>query len=103
MKFNFWPFRTAQDDINELMDSIKEKAVVTPMEYPTMPTVETPRKKNEHYRIGWDSADEMVTLTLTPDGGFTTTLSMTPFECERMIRMLRATYESNETPTNEVH
>jgi len=101
MKFNFWPFRTAQDDVNELMDAIKKESVVTPKETPPMPPVVPPRPKNEYYRVGWDSNGDMVTLTLTPDGGFSTTLSLSPMECERMIRMLRSTYQDN-SPSNEV-
>lgn len=101
MKFNFWPFRTAADDVEELIDAIKEKSIVTPVEVPPMPPVIPPRPKNEYYRVGWDSNADMVTLTLTSDNGFSTTLSVSPIECERMIRMLRSTYDT-KTPSNEV-
>lgn len=101
MKFNFWPFRTAQDDVNELMDAIKKESTIPLKETPPMPAVQPPKKKDEYYRVGWNSNDNMVTLTLTPEGGWSTTLSLSPMECERMIRMLRSTYQV-ETPTNEV-
>jgi hypothetical protein len=102
MTFKFWPFRNHHDDVDEIIRSIKEKSVVTPIEYPPMPEVQAPRQKNEFYRVGWDSNSNMVTLTLTPDGGYSTTLSISPAECERMIRMLRSAYVEDETPTNEV-
>jgi hypothetical protein len=85
--FNF--FKSRQEHVEELMDAIKDSAyTVAPLEVPT------PEKKpsKDFYRVGWNEADQMVTLTLAPEGGFSTTLAITPDECERMIRMLRAAY-----------
>lgn len=49
-------------------------------------------KKLEHYRIGFDEGQQMVTLTLMTDSGTSMTLSMNVDACEKMIRMLRAAY-----------
>jgi hypothetical protein len=43
------------------------------------------------YRVGYHNTDRHVTLTLRGDK-YSSTLGMTPQECERMIRMLRAAY-----------
>jgi len=86
MKTFFGLFKSKQEHVEELMDAIKESAhIETPPE---------PIKKisKDFYRVGWNQADEMVTLTLAPENGYSTTLAITPDECERMIRMLRAAY-----------
>lgn len=49
-----------------------------------------PEKSQELYRVGYTN-DGGTTLTLMSDGN-TMTLQMTQEYCERLIRMLRATY-----------
>ena len=49
-----------------------------------------PEKSQELYRVGYTN-DGGTTLTLMSDGN-TMTLQMTKEYCERLIRMLRATY-----------
>lgn len=49
-----------------------------------------PKMCKEHYRVGVTN-DGGTTLTLISDGN-TMTLTMTQEYCERLIRMLRATY-----------
>jgi len=51
---------------------------------------------NEHFRVGY-TTDGYVTLTLRSTDGFSQTLSMNPAACERLIRMLRATYTEETT------
>ena len=55
---------------------------------------------NELYRVGY-TAEGWLTLTLMSTNGFSQTLSMTPEACERMIRMLRATYTEDEQQDGE--
>ena len=56
---------------------------------------------NENFRVGFDTASGMTTLTFLAPRGDTMTLSMTKDVCERMIRMLRATYELEQKENNE--
>lgn len=51
-------------------------------------------KNNETYRVGFTD-DGYVTLTFM-SGSFSSTLYLTPGACERLIRMLRSTYEEDE-------
>jgi hypothetical protein len=46
----------------------------------------------EYFRVGVTDTGN-TTLTLIGDDGMTMTLSMTPYTCEQLIRMLRATYD----------
>jgi hypothetical protein len=86
----FGLFKTKQEHVEELMDAIKESA-------DSVTQVEPPKKiSKDFYRVGWNQADEMVTLTFAPENGYSTTLAITPNECERMIRMLRAAYPVKE-------
>jgi len=58
---------------------------------------ELPRTEpqNEHFRVGY-TTDGYVTLTLMATNGYSQTMSMSPAACERMIRILRATYTGND-------
>lgn len=61
-----------------------------------------PKPCKEHYRVGFTTGGG-TTLTLMGEGGNTMTLTMTREYCERLIRMLRATYPeeaSNNEPTS---
>lgn len=51
--------------------------------------------QNEHFRVGY-TTDGYVTLTLLSTNGYSQTLSMTPEACERMIRILRASYTKDD-------
>ena len=67
--------------------------------YP-MPEPEPAPEDSEVYRVGVTEGDK-TTLTLI-SGCTSLILTMTPDHCERLIRMLRATYlETNDT-SNEV-
>lgn len=57
-------------------------------------------KLNENYRVGFTD-DGFTTLTFMSDS-FSSTLYMTPGACERLIRMLRSTYEEDEVDDEEV-
>jgi hypothetical protein len=87
----FGLFKSKQEHIEELMDEIKESSETIA---PPQPAV----TRKDYYRVGWDG--EMVTLTLVMDAGYSTTLSINQTECERMIRMLRAAYNENNTGCN---
>ena len=50
-----------------------------------------PKPCKEHYRVGF-TTDGGTTLTLMGEGGNTMTLTMNREYCERLIRMLRASY-----------
>ena len=55
--------------------------------------------QNEHFRVGY-TTDGYVTLTLMATNGYSQTMSMSPAACERLIRMLRATYTEESTEEN---
>jgi hypothetical protein len=82
----FGLLKSKQEHVEELMNEIKEP------EYSVTPSEKPKKTSIDFYRVGWSEADEMVTLTFSPAGGYSTTLAITPNECERMIRMLRAAY-----------
>lgn len=47
-------------------------------------------KRHEHYRVGYDTGNNMVTITLIGDHGMTMTLSLADRETEHFIRMVGA-------------
>ena len=61
------------------------------IETPTydVPLVETAKEDQEHYRVGYNSTNNMTTLTLKSDQT-SMTLSLIPSEVKRLIRMLEA-------------
>ena len=63
---------------------------------------ELPRTEpqNECFRVGY-TTDGYVTLTLMATNGYSQTISMSPAACERMIRILRATYTQDDNDKNE--
>ncbi len=63
-----------------------------------MPPVDPPKPKSkEHYRVGFDDQG-MTTLTLmSNDGWGSITLSMNRSACEQLIRMLRSTYDIDDS------
>lgn len=63
----------------------------------TLPRTEP---QNECFRVGY-TTDGYVTLTLMATNGYSQTISMTPAACERMIRILRATYTQDDNDKNE--
>lgn len=73
------------------------KVVKLPVDY-VKPVV--PPQPKEHYRVGFDDRG-MTTLTLMSDSGATMTLSMSRSSCEQLIKMLRATYQRQETEETE--
>lgn len=62
------------------------------IETPTyeVPLVETAKEEQEHYRVGYNSTNNMTTLTLKSDQT-SMTLSLIPSEVKRLIRMLEST------------
>lgn len=56
----------------------------------------------DNYRIGYDINSKSVTLTTRTDNNISTTLYITPYECERLIRMLRAAYPIEDTGTEKL-
>ena len=84
-------FKSKQEHVEELMDNIKEASENTTQ------WVAPKSTSRDYYRVGWNEADGMVTLTLAVENGFSTTMAITPNECERMIRMLRAAYPVEES------
>lgn len=56
--------------------------------------------EQEYYRVGL-TTDGRTTLTLIDSNKFSLTLSLTPTACERLIRILRSTYETDES-TNDI-
>jgi hypothetical protein len=68
---------------------------ITKETYQMPNTVTSP--PNEIYRVGVTN-DGMTTLTMISTDGYSMTISLSPAACERMIRMIRSTYEQeNET------
>ena len=65
-----------------------------------VPPLDPPKRApKEHYRVGFDDQG-FTTLTLLSDQGYgSMTLSMNRSACEQLIRMLRATYNT-EDPTD---
>lgn len=55
-----------------------------------VPLVETAKEDQEHYRVGYNSTNNMTTLTLKSDQT-SMTLSLIPSEVKRLIRMLEST------------
>jgi hypothetical protein len=71
-----------KSNVDELMDAIKGLNQVVP---PAAP------KSEEHYRVGFDEATRMVTLTLIANGGsHSMTLSMDVKAVDKLKRMLDA-------------
>lgn len=60
---------------------------------------EKSKKSTEHYRVGFTD-DGYVTLTFM-SGSFSSTLYLTPGASERLIRMLRSTYEEDEVDVDD--
>lgn len=89
--FDLFNRRTAKDYLKEAEDTYKVPA--------PKPTPKT-SPSNELYRIGVTD-DGRTTLTMMSTDGFSMTLSMNKEACERMIRMLRATYLENKHPFEE--
>lgn len=58
------------------------------------------KTEKEYYRVGL-TTDGRTTLTIMDDNRFSITLSLTPEGCERLIRILRSTYETDES-TNDI-
>lgn len=50
------------------------------------------KQSDEHYRIGSTVGGD-TTITLIGNGGISMTLTMNKAGCEKLIRMIRATYE----------
>lgn len=65
-----------------------------PKKAPPMPSVNEMKQPRETYRIGFDS-DGLTTITFMDDS-VSMTLSLTEAGCERMIRMIRSTYQPSE-------
>lgn len=57
-------------------------------------------ESREHYRIGYTD-DGRTSLTLLDSGGISMTLFLTQNGCEQLIKMLRATYPIQETPSEQ--
>lgn len=90
--FDFFRSRTRDEYIKEGKATF---GLPEPKEYPKMP--ETTRSTNkELYRVGYNAVDQLTTLTLMGDNGFSMTLTMNQSGCEQMIRMIRATYATAE-------
>ena len=99
--FNLFGRKTARD----FMEDAKETyGLPDAKENPPMPEVKPPKpvkaEQKEHYRVG-RTTDGMTTLTLIADYGNSMTLTMNQEACEQMIRMLKATFDVKETPTEE--
>jgi hypothetical protein len=99
--FDFFRRRTAKELIeqaNETYNLPQPQYIPAPM-----PKVKAPMPKSakDYFRVG-APGNGMTTLTLTDDGGFSMTLSLTKTGCEQLIRMLRATY-IDETPENSTN
>lgn len=83
-------------------DEMKNDNVVKfpePVQYPPMPTVQPPAQKagKEHYRIGYDSEREMVTVTMLDGNNYAiTTLSMNKSAADQFIRMIRSAFPEGE-------
>jgi hypothetical protein len=89
MMFEFFTRRTANDyvkDAKELYDMPLPKNPVT--------------ISGEHFRVGATRFGE-TTLTLIAEDGNTMTLTMGQTACEKLIRMLRATYYVEEPTEGE--
>lgn len=52
--------------------------------------------QNEFFRVGV-TTDGMTTITIMTTDGFSSTLSLNQCACEQLIRMLRATYNNEQT------
>lgn len=86
--FDFFRSRTRDEYIKEGKATF---GLPEPKESPIMP--ETKRSTNkELYRVGYNAVDQLTTLTLMGDNGFSMTLSLSQAGCEQMIRMLQSTY-----------
>ena len=90
--FDFFTRRTAKDYLTEAKETYGVPEV-KPISVPA-PTVK------EHYRVGADDQGN-TTLTFIADSGYSMTLTMNQQETERMIRMLRATYNEQTKETKE--
>lgn len=88
MMFKFFKPTTAQEYIKDAEETYQMTAPKT-------------SPNNELYRIGV-TQDGMTTLTMISTDGFSMTMSMNPSACERMIRMIRATYEGEEDDQSEI-
>ena len=77
----------------KVMDELEPKNVVKlPVDYVKPVEPPKPPPPEEHYRVGFDT-DGRTTLTLIAGGGGSMTLSMNQDACEKLIRMLRSTYQ----------
>jgi hypothetical protein len=65
-----------------------EKTMIPPLPQLPQHTV------NDHYRVGYDSQMGVTTLTLMSDGA-SMTLSLSPYELLRLIRILGATLDED--------
>ena len=94
--FDFFRRHTAKELIEQANETY---GLPEPVKVPTMPE---PKKKTnqEYYRVGYNSVDQMTTLTLMGDNGFSMTLSLNKSGCEQMIRMIRATYDNGTESTS---
>lgn len=81
--------KTVEEGVKAL-EPVSPKSYVNPKQ--RKPQVE----QKEYYRVGRTETG-MTTLTLLMDGGYSTTLSMNKSACEQLIRMLRASYDIEET------
>jgi hypothetical protein len=84
--FDFFRTRTAKDYLKEAKEIYN------------VPEVKT--KSKECYRVGCDDEGN-TTLTFLSDHGMSVTLIMDQQACEKMIRMLRATYTEEQPTENE--
>lgn len=88
-------FTKMVEDGAKVLEFPKPKAVE-----PVAPLLK-PQPK-EHYRIGYVDETKMTTLTiLSHDGWGSITLSMNKPACEQLIKMLRATYDDDDSPTDD--
>lgn len=90
---SFLGFQKMVKDGADVLEFPKPKAV-EPVQPPAPPK---PKPPEEHYRVGFDDYGR-TTLTLMASGGGSMTLSMTQDSCEKLIKMLRATYDFDHDP-----
>ena len=86
--FDFFKFKKHVEDASNVYKLPTAKTVpVEPVDVPT-------KENNEHYRVG-HTTDGDTTLTLRSNDGASMTLTMSQDACEKMIRMLRSTYDQS--------
>jgi hypothetical protein len=99
---HFLNMRSLWDNGQEIKETPVPANIVdfpAPKAVPPMPKVEPLKKSKEYYRVGFDDANEMVTLTMLGDGGSSMTLSMNHGASEQLIRMIRSAFPE-DSPTN---